>query len=349
METVHERDDGRGALQAYNEIDLRSPGCRIVMTEDLFLRDCRGWNMNMIIKIIDSKRDQLPLELAIIEPAGKPVGIVQFVHGMAEHKERYFDFMNFLSEHGYVCAIHDHRGHGASVKDPSHLGYFYTDDASVIVDDTFQMTEYLKSNYPDLNLTLFSHSMGTLVARSYLKKYDNYLDKIVLCGPPTKNGLVDLALFLARFSSIFSDKYKPNRFLDGLSVGQYNKGLSEKNAWICSDPAVVSAYNADPLCGFTFTTNGFLNLYQLLKSSFQGGDWNPQNNSLPILFMAGEDDPVIQSKLKFNDLERFLGKVGYTNISSKIYKNKRHELLNETGKETVYDDVLNFLRSDTCA
>lgn len=303
----------------------------------------------MITKTIQSKRDQLPLELAIIEPAGQPVGIVQFVHGMAEHKERYFDFMNFLSEHGYICAIHDHRGHGASVKDPSHLGYFYTDDASVIVDDTFQITEYLKSTYTGLRLTLFSHSMGTLVARNYLKRYDDHLDKIVLCGPPTKNDLVDLALFLARFTGIFTGKYKPNRFLDSLSVGQYNKGYSEKNAWICSDPAVVSAYNADPLCGFTFTTNGFLNLYQLLKSSFQGADWNPQNNSLPILLMAGEDDPVIQSNQKFIDLERFLRKVGYTNISSKLYKHKRHELLNETGKEAVYDDVLKFLCSDTRA
>lgn len=42
----------------------------------------------------------------------KAEGIVQLIHGMAEHKERYLHFMEFLAAHGYICIIHDHRGHG---------------------------------------------------------------------------------------------------------------------------------------------------------------------------------------------------------------------------------------------
>ena len=98
----------------------------------------------MMNKKIKSKRDGLELELAIIEPSSNPIGIVQLVHGMSEHKERYYDFMNYLAQNGYICAIHDHRGHGSSLKDPSHLGYFYTEDSSVIVDDAHQVTAYLK-------------------------------------------------------------------------------------------------------------------------------------------------------------------------------------------------------------
>ena len=97
----------------------------------------------MIIETLLSKRDQLPLELAIIEPEGEAIGIIQLIHGMSEHKERYYEFMN-LSQQGYICAIHDHRGHGASVKDTSHLGYFYTNDITYIVDDAYLVTEYLK-------------------------------------------------------------------------------------------------------------------------------------------------------------------------------------------------------------
>ena len=88
-----------------------------------------------------------------------PKGIVQFSHGMAEHKERYFDFMQYLNERGYICVIHDHRGHGASVKSKKDYGYFYTENADYIVDDLFQVTEYVRDMYPGLEITLFSHSM----------------------------------------------------------------------------------------------------------------------------------------------------------------------------------------------
>ncbi|WP_337512539.1 alpha/beta fold hydrolase [Catenibacterium sp.] len=241
-----------------------------------------------------------------------------------------------------MCAIHDHRGHGASVKDTSHLGYFYTNDITYIVDDAYLVTEYLKNRYPTLSISIFSHSMGTLVSRNYLKKYEKHIEKIVLCGPPTENKLVDVALFAGRLTGSFYDEYKPNKILNKLSVGYYNKGYKNQNEWICSNLETVSSYNTDPLCGFTFTTSGFMNLFQLLKSAFIKKDWIPQNSSLPIFLIAGVDDPVIQGKEKFNELEEFLKEVGYQNIKSKLYKDKRHELLNETNKEIVYKDVLDF-------
>ena len=96
-----------------------------------------------------------------------------------------------------------------------------------------------------------------------------------------------------------------------MSVGYYNKGYRTENEWICSNLQTVSSYNTDPLCGFTFTTSGFINLFQLLKSAFIKEDWIPQNSSLPIFLIAAVDDPVIQGKQKFNELEEFLKEVGY--------------------------------------
>ena len=115
--------------------------------------------------------DGLPLAIEVIEPIGPIYGVIQISHGMAEHKERYRDFMQFLSAHGYVVAIHDHRGHGGSVRDVSDLGYFYTDNAQVIVEDLHDVTAFLQKRYPGYPIYMFSHSMGTLVARNYLKRY----------------------------------------------------------------------------------------------------------------------------------------------------------------------------------
>ena len=126
---------------------------------------------------INSSSDGLKIELAYTIPKDEIKGIVQFSHGMAEHKERYFNFMEYLSNNGYVCVINDHRGHGNSVKDKKDLGYFYTEDTNFIIDDLHDVTKYIKEKYSNQKLYLFSHSMGTLVARGYMQKYDNEIEK----------------------------------------------------------------------------------------------------------------------------------------------------------------------------
>ncbi len=298
----------------------------------------------MDIHILHSKCDGLPIEVAVMEPQGEPKGIVQFSHGMAEHKERYEDFMHYLSETGYICAIHDHRGHGASVKSTGDLGYFYTEDAGYIVEDLYQVTCFIKEKYPNLSVILFSHSMGTLVARNYLKKYDAAIDKLILCGPPTQNSLAPLGVFAARLSKLFKgDRYR-SPMLQKLTFGTYNKGISLENGWICTDENEVQKYNGSELCGYVFTTNGFINLYRLMQNAFCKKGWALHNSQLPIFMIAGSDDPVIQSEQKFKELSDFLRLRGYANVSHKLYPGKRHELLNERGKMEIYQDVLNFIQ-----
>ena len=80
---------------------------------------------------------------------------------MAEHKERYFPFMEYLTNKGYICIINDHRGHGLSVKEKEDLGYFYTDNIDYIVNDLYDVTKFAKSKFKCNNYSMFSHSMGT--------------------------------------------------------------------------------------------------------------------------------------------------------------------------------------------
>lgn len=295
-----------------------------------------------IIKI-KSNFDDLEIEIAISKPLEKAKGIVQISHGMSENKERYFDFMNFLSENGYICVINDHRGHGNSVKKESDFGYFYTEDCNAIVEDLHQITKYIKNEYKDLDIFLFSHSMGTLVARNYLKKYDNEIKKVILCGPPTKNNLAPFGIKIAKFLKVFQGEEIRSNFLNALVFGNYNKGYTKKNEWICSNSEVVDEYNNGNKTGFIFTINGFINLFEMMESVYIKEDWNIQNKDLKIFVIAGSDDPVIQNKAKFNELAEFLKEIGYEDIKSKLYENKRHELLNEIGKGEVYQNILEFL------
>lgn len=285
--------------------------------------------------------DGLSLSVAITEPTDTPKGIIQISHGMAEHKERYFPFMEYLSKNGYICVIHDHRGHGGSVRSETDHGYFYTENISAIVEDLHAVSLMVKTQYPNLPLYIFSHSMGTLVARNYLKKYDNEICKVVLCGPPTENKAVNMGLFLAKHSPK-RNKITPNQFLNNMAFKSFNKGYTTPNAWLSENLGNVIAYNSDPLCGFVFTTNGFINLLTLQKEAFRADDWHSANPKLPILVMAGKDDPVIISEKKFDALLSFLKQVGYCNIESKLYEKKRHEILNESNRDEIFEDVLKF-------
>lgn len=297
----------------------------------------------MEIEKIKSQKDGLELEISIFEPSGKPKAIVQISHGMAEHKERYYPFMEFLASKGFACVIHDHRGHGESVKKKEDYGYFYTENIDYIVDDLHQVTLFAKEKFQSLPVFLFSHSMGTLVSRNYIKKYDSEIEKLVLCGPPTENKLTNFAIFLAKLSKAFGKDNKPNNFLNKLTFGSYNKNLLMQNEWICSNVKTVEKYNEDKKCGFVFTTNGFINLYKLMKEAFNKKGWEVQNSNMKIYVIAGEDDPVIQSKSKFETLVKFLKKRGYKNVEFKLYPEMRHEILNEINNQIVYSDVLNFL------
>mgnify|MGYP000113940991 FL=1 len=148
---------------------------------------------------LTSKQDGLKLHVLLMEPEQSPKGIVQICHGMAEHKERYEPLMQMLCNNGYISVIHDHRGHGKSVKNASDLGYFYDDSGKAIIEDAHQVTTWMKERYgEELPYHLFGHSMGSLVVRCYLKKYDDELDSLIVCGSPSENKAAKAAEFLAK-------------------------------------------------------------------------------------------------------------------------------------------------------
>lgn len=295
---------------------------------------------------INSNCDNLPLSVAVFEPEGEVKGIVQFVHGMAEHKERYFGFMEFLAEAGYASIINDHRGHGDSVKSTEDLGYFYDDTTTYIVKDTVQLTKYIKERIPGVPVCLFGHSMGSIVVREYLKENDKEIDKLVACGAPCKNSAAGAAKFIIKMQTKkHGDRYR-SPLMYNLSVGGYAKAVKDAETecdWLSVNKENVKAYIEDPLCGFKFTLNGYKNLIGLLASIFERHGWKLGNKNLPIHFIAGSEDPVIGGEKNWLASQNFLLDMGYNNVTCKLYQGLRHEILLEDSKEEVYKDVLAFL------
>lgn len=298
---------------------------------------------------LQSKYDNLALSCAEYTAEGgmqtNAKGVVQIVHGMCEYKERYEGFIDYLTQNGYIVFAHDHRGHGGSVTANENLGYFGDKKGEAIVDDAALVTDEIRRLYPGLSVTLFGHSMGSLVVRAYIQKYEEKIDKLIVCGSPSKNSLAGFGLMLNGVISAFrGEKYRSRLMANASTGGGDDKFPGEgKNAWLTRDKTVVEKYNADEKCNFVFSCNGFSNLLHLVKNAYKKKKYPAKNSDLPIFFMAGADDPVIGSEKKWLAAQQFLRDVGYKNVTGKSYPKMRHEILNELGKEEVYADALAFI------
>jgi len=287
--------------------------------------------------------DLVQLSTLVIAP-DSPKAVLQLVHGMAEHKERYIPLMNYLSEMGYACVICDLRGHGASVSSKEDLGWLGKGGMRALVDDVHCVTDWSKAKYPGLPVFLFGHSMGSMIVRSYLKRYDSDIAGLIVCGSPSKNPAAGLGDFIAGCIGLFRGQRYRSAFLANLCTGNNDKkfkGDGLKNAWLSTNRANVQAYNNDPLCGFMFTVNGYRNgLFRLMKDIYSPQGWIVANPGLPVHFIAGAEDPCIISIRKFSEAVSFLRGRGYREVTSQFYPGMRHEILNEIGREDVWRDVL---------
>ena len=288
----------------------------------------------------------LRLSLLTVVPDEAPKAVVQLVHGMAEHKERYIPMMEYFASRGYACVISDLRGHGESVLSQDDLGHFYNGGWKAVIEDQKWITDWIKTKFDGLPVLLLGHSMGSLIVRGYCKRYDDAIRGLIVCGSPSYNPAVGLGKFFCLCVRAVNGQRHRSPFLSSLATGGYSRKFKQEdspNSWICTDEAVVRAYDEDPLCGFPFTVNGYYGLFNLMQDTYSPKGWALKQQDLPILFVAGENDPCIVSKRKFAQASAFMRRIGYTDVTAKLYKGMRHEILNEKEKEMVWDDLANAL------
>lgn len=295
---------------------------------------------------LPSEHDGLNLSVVMVLPdEGMPKGLVQLAHGMAEHKGRYMPFMEFLADHGFGCIMNDHRGHGESVKSPEDLGYFYENGAEGLVNDLHQITLFFREKFPGLKLFLFGHSMGSLAVRSYRAKYDRDIDGLIVCGSPGKNPAAGVGLMLLKMMTQRKGERHISPLFINMTTGSFSKRFPEpdtRSAWLSTNRENVKAFDADPLCGFPFTLNGYGALLTLMQWAYDTKS-KAAHPDMPVHFISGEADPCMPDKKGFADAIKCMHEAGYANVTCRLYPGMRHEILNETDNRLVYEDLLGIL------
>ena len=290
---------------------------------------------------LDSKYDGLPLSVMLVRPEGEVRGLVQLAHGMCEHKERYLPFREFLASRGCLCAIHDHRGHGASVRSADDLGYFYENGDEGVVEDLHQITRWMRDQWPELPLVLFGHSMGSLAVRAYADRYDKDIDALIVCGSPGENAAAGAGLVLIRLlSALFGERYH-SALVQKMTIGAFAKrfpSAEHPSSWISANEENVIAYEADPLCSFSFTLNGNRALLRLMRRAY-GLSPTRGNPALPVRFFSGAEDPCAPDEKGFRHAVEKMRQAGFSDVQGKLFPGLRHEILNETNRAEVFETI----------
>ena len=276
-------------------------------------------------------------------------GIVQIVHGMSEYVERYEPFIEYLLDARYIVCGEDHLGHGKSVKSEDDLGYIPGKDGwTNIVKDMHTLTVRMKQLHPGLPYFMIGHSMGSFLARIYMTKYGKELDGVIISGTAAGDaGMYTLVgLGLVKLVEVFKGRHYISPMLAKVMFGGYNEKIHDDSspfAWLSVNKANVEKYEADPLCGFPFTTSGTENLIRMLR--YIGTESWPKQvpADMPILIISGDQDPVGDMGKGPKIVADKLKAAGVQDAELKLYEGDRHEILNENDKAIVWDDCLTWL------
>lgn len=267
--------------------------------------------------------------------------VVKICHGMAEHCGRYDGFAQFLNTLGYTVVANDHRGHGKSCEADS-LGYSEGDMFVNNALDQISLVSYCKDKY-QLPVVLFGHSYGSFITQ-YVMQQDCPADAFVLSGSSYMKGLdISLGGAVAKWLCRHKGGRYPAKFIADMSFGAYEKKIPGKSNWLTRNTDVVTAYNSDPMCGFVCSANFY--------RSFMGGVgvlYNKNRYVLtadkPLLIISGAMDPVGNYSKGVMALDKFYKtKVALSDITTKLYEDARHELLNETNNDEVMEYIGNWI------
>lgn len=277
---------------------------------------------------------------------GSVKGVVQIAHGMAEHSNRYAQFIMELCRNGYAVFINDHLGHGKSVSSDEMLGYFgKTNGYMNLVDDCKQLTDIAKNEYKGLPFFFFGHSMGSFIAREYTAHYGKGLDGVIYCGTSGANPGAAAGITLANMVIRKNGEMYRSNFINSIAFGTYNKRTEKRTDfdWLTKDEKIVDKYIEDKYCGFLFTAAGYRDLFRLLKSISAKSWYKSVPTDLPILLMSGAEDPVGEYGKGVKQVFRDLKETKHKNVTLNLYENDRHEIHNETDKKTVMADLVSWL------
>ena len=252
-------------------------------------------------------------------PVGVARAVVVLAHGGLEHSGRYAHVADRLTGAGLVTYAIDFRGHGRSGGRAGQV-----ERMSLLVDDLDRLVRLATERHSGIPVFVVAHSLGAMVALEYVVSGDRDLAGLVLSGTGIDvSGIPKLQARVARMLSAAAPNLRLMRFAsDGVS----------------RDPDVVRGYDEDP-----FVFRGRVPVRTAAELLVSADRVTPRLASvrLPLLVLHGGADPVATPAGARMVYERAVSVDKTLNVYDGLY----HEIFNEPEKDTVIDDVVNWIEA----
>jgi len=296
---------------------------------------------------IESTNKQTKLHAVKWVPEGKIKAVLVIIHGMCEHIARYDEFAKCMADAGILVTGIDLLGHGYTAETEKELGYFRgKDPATIVVRDIHKLLKETVKSHRNLPVFILGHSMGSYIARNYIARYKSALSGVILTGgndSPSIQG--HFGRFMTTVLALFFGWHHRSNLCTMVTFGSYLKKIQDPistSDWICRRKEVVRRYDEDPLCGFTFTLNGYHTLATFVERSSRESYYKNISKNIPMLIMSGDEDPVGEYVKGVTRMyERY--KKYDNDVTFIIRHGDRHEILNENDREEVYEEIRKFI------
>lgn len=275
------------------------------------------------------------------QPAAETArGILLVSHGLAEHSRRYARFATAMASHGYHVYAHDHRGHGKTTAADAPLGRFAAKDGvDAVIADVKAMRDHAADRDPGLPVVLFGHSMGGLIVLNTVVTHpDDFAGAAVWNSNFAVGALGRMAQGILAAERMLLGSDVPSALLPKLTFeawGRSIKGHRTPFDWLSNIPEEVDAYIADPLCGFGASVSLWQDVFDMSYRALKPERLSTLRKTFPLNLVGGGQDPATDKGKAVEWLANRLKNSGYSRITSEIYRNARHETLNDVVAETA--------------
>jgi len=258
------------------------------------------------------------------EKTKKPKLVLVWIHGFAEHRNRYHHFAHFLAKNSIALVAVDLRGHGESAGPRGHIDKYeeYYFDVEVAL-------KKAKELYPNSTIILGAHSHGALVIARFTQIFNSSVkyQAMVLTAP-----MFELSLEVPGWKKALGKVV--SSVVGSLAVGNELKATD-----LTHDKEIIKAHGEDPLIFKIARARWFSEVLENQSLVFQ----NMDKIKMPVLCLHGTADKInsIDGSTKFYEK---LKKLNIAGCEMKAYDGFFHEVLNEIGRERVYQDILDWLK-----
>jgi len=303
-------------------------------------------------------KDDIEIFVYKWEPETPPKAVVQIVHGLAEHAKRYARVAEALCNDGYVCYANDARGHGRTAGDltektlEGNAGVLGPNGWRGVVNDLHELTNIIKKAHPDLPIFLIGHSWGAMLTQDYIQDWGNELKGVILSGT---NGKVRAIVIKAGKLLLKSEIKKrgptePSQKMHEMNFESNNHDWQNDEGatgfeWLSRDIDEVQKYIDDPWCGFVSPANVWLEFLHGFEKIYDSKLEQNIPKDLPIHFISGSLCAIGNKTKGVTAMINRLNKYGIKDVTYKFYEDARCEIFNETNRDEVYQDVINWLNS----